>query len=104
MKNSQASRTVAAAGRATTLATMIVGQRRRRRAEEEPARRQHAAQAAVVVHDVEVDDPAGRRMLAEPVEGLAGRLSEAETGEVVPHTPRDGITEGGRQGGSLRRG
>jgi hypothetical protein len=53
-------------------------------------------QAAVVVNDVEVDDPARGRVLAEPVQGLVDRLVHEERGEILAHSMGDGIAQMGQ--------
>src|SRR5262249_51569560 len=59
------------------------------RAEKQAPGRNDALQATFGVHDVEVNDPGGRRVLTQPVEGLADRLAAEELGKVPVHAAGD---------------
>ena len=81
MKNSQASSTVAPRrARRPACATMMSVSGVCGRAEQQPPGRHHAQQPALVIDDVEVDDPAGRRVLAQPVQRLADRQAGCRAG------------------------
>ena len=61
------------------------------RAQDEPAGRNHALQPPLLVDDVEVNDSATWRVLAQPLHRLANRLFHQKARKILAHVPRNQV-------------